>query len=319
MRWRGHGTKGLLAAAAALALSGCELLAPPPPEAAPRPRAPEAPKPAPPSQSQQSRLLAAYYQRVQDDLLALGLLRQGGGGPDTPFSARQLAENFTRIALYDEFTIENGRVSQRETPSRLRRWEQPVRLRLIYSRTMPHARHLKDRAILQAYAARLSRLTDLPVRLVPQGGNFHVLILDEDERRAVGPLVRKLVPGVGNGVLRAITDMPRDTRCLVFAFPEATGSNRYASAIAVIRAEHPDLLRIACIHEEIAQGLGLANDSPHARPSIFNDDEEFGRLTTMDELMLKMLYDKRLRPGMTPEQARPIVERIARELTGGSA
>jgi hypothetical protein len=43
----------------------------------------------------------------------------------------------------------------------------------------------------------------------------------------------------------------------------------------VIRAEHPDLLRLSCLHEEIAQGLGLPNDSPRARPSIFNDDEEF--------------------------------------------
>jgi hypothetical protein len=87
--------------------------------------------------------------------------------------------------------------------------------------------------------------------------------------------------------------------------------------VALIRAEHPELLRSACIHEELAQGMGLANDSPTARPSIFNDDEEFGLLTKHDELLLKILYDPRLKTGMTVEEATPIVQTIAAELVGG--
>ena len=78
-------------------------------------------------------------------------------------------------------------------------------------------------------------------------------------------------------------------------------------------------MRLSCIHEEIAQGLGLANDSPTARPSIFNDDEEFALLTTQDELMLKILYNPALRPGMTESEARPIVESLAARLLGGDS
>jgi hypothetical protein len=85
----------------------------------------------------------------------------------------------------------------------------------------------------------------------------------------------------------------------------------------VIRAENPDLLRLSCIHEELAQGLGLANDSPAARPSIFNDDDEFALLTTHDEQLLRMLYDSRLRAGMSAADAQPIVRTIAREIKGG--
>jgi len=80
-------------------------------------------------------------------------------------------------------------------------------------------------------------------------------------------------------------------------------------------------MRLSCIHEELAQGLGLANDSPQARPSIFNDDEEFAYLTRHDELLLEMLYDPRLEPGMTVDTAAPLVRRIAEEIiaetTGG--
>ncbi len=87
--------------------------------------------------------------------------------------------------------------------------------------------------------------------------------------------------------------------------------------MAFVRAEHPDLMRRSCFHEEMAQGMGLANDSPAARPSIFNDDDEFALLTTHDEMLLRMLYNPRLRPGMTPDQARPIASEIAAGLIGG--
>jgi hypothetical protein len=60
------------------------------------------------------------------------------------------------------------------------------------------------------------------------------------------------------------------------------------------------------MHEELPKGLGLPNDSPRARPSIFNDDEEFALLTDRTRLMLRILYDPALRPGMTAADARPI-------------
>ena len=103
------------------------------------------------------------------------------------------------------------------------------------------------------------------------------------------------------------------------AFSERPGGYAYGDAIAVIRSEHPDLLRRSCVHEEIAQGLGLGNDSPNARPSIFNDDDEFALLTTHDEMLLRLLYDPAVRAGMDAEQVRPIVRARAATLMGGES
>ena len=64
----------------------------------------------------------------------------------------------------------------------------------------------------------------------------------------------------------------------------------------------------------MAQALGLLNDGDDIRPSVFNDDEEFALLTRHDELLLRILYDVRLRPGMRPAEASPIVDRIITEL-----
>ena len=101
---------------------------------------------------------------------------------------------------------------------------------------------------------------------------------------------------------------------MVIAFSNAEKRRGYTHAIAIIRAEHPPLMQRACIEEELAQGLGLANDSPYARPSIFNDDDEFATLTAMDAVMLQILYDHRLQPGMTLEQALPRLHQIAAKL-----
>ena len=85
-----------------------------------------------------------------------------------------------------------------------------------------------------------------------------------------------------------------------------------------MRAEQPELMRRSCVHEEMAQGMGLANDSPRARPSIFNDDDEFALLTTHDELLLGLLYDPALRPGMGIDEARPILRRLTARAMGNS-
>jgi hypothetical protein len=299
----------LMAMAAAAALAAC---APPvaPPDTRPQERPESAARAAP---SAESRALAGYYARVQQDLLARGLLRTDGGGADAPFDARILARNFERIALFDEYADDAGTIVARQTESRLRRWEEPVRLQPVFGPSIDRDRRAEDRAALADYARRLSRASGHPVRVVGEGGNFFVYYLTEDERRGIGQDLRARIPGISDSTVRTVTNMPRSFFCLAFAFSRGADS-AYVAAIAVIRDEHPDLLRLSCVHEEVAQGLGLANDSPEARPSIFNDDEEFALLTRHDELLLAMLYDDRLRPGMRPAEARPIAERIASEL-----
>ncbi len=302
-----------LAGPAALAACTSVALAPAPPPA--RPTAAPAPAPEP---SAESKALKIYYQRLQQDLVAQGLMRQDGGGPDTPFTQQNLVDNFIRIALYDEYTTRRGRLIERQTPSRLRRWEKPVRFGIYFGPNVPAAQRARDQATISGYTARLGRLTGHPVSLVSHNANFNVLVVDEDERRALAPKLRQLVPGIDAASIRTLTNLPRSILCLVLAFSEGTGFE-YTNAVAIVRAEHPDLMRLSCVHEELAQGMGLANDSPLARPSVFNDDEEFGLLTSQDELMLKMLYDRRMRVGMTADAALPVARIIASELMGDGA
>ncbi|WP_417250012.1 DUF2927 domain-containing protein [Celeribacter sp.] len=274
---------------------------------------PSAPIVAP--RSPASAQAVRYYADVQADLLRNELLRTDGGGADTPFNARQLAENFDAIALNDEYADINGSFVARTTPSHVHRWSAPVRLTLEFGASVPLDQRAEDRETLTSLARQLATATRHPITVAETGGNFHVLVLNEDERRGVGTHLRRLIPGLSEAAVRSVENMSRSTYCLVIA-SDPRDDGIYRRAVAVIRGEHPSLMRKSCFHEEIAQGLGLANDSPRARPSIFNDDEEFALLTRHDELLLRILYDPRLTPNMTPETARPIAATIAAELMG---
>ena len=192
----------------------------------------------------------------------------------------------------------------------------PVRMHLEFGPTVPEAEQQGDRATVAAYDARLSRLTGLPIGLTDDRPDFNVFVLTEDERRAFGPRLRAMVPGISEVAVKTFTDMPLSIYCFVFNFTPP-GKYTYSGAIAIVRAELPDLMRTACYHEELAQALGPANDSPAARPSIFNDDQEFAYLTTQDALILRMLYDPRFTPGMTAPEAEPLAREIAQELMAG--
>ncbi len=262
--------------------------------------------------------LRRYYGEVQGTLLSRGLLRTDSSAPDAPWGARQLTDNFLRIAMYDEFTATPGGFVARESESLLRRWAVPVRVSLRFGASVPPARRATERARVASFLARLQRVTGHPIGLVEGPGNFVIAYLNADELKTVGPLLRATIPGMTALEIGAFTRMDPTTYCQISATSES-GGGTYVRAFAVIRAEHSDLMSLACLHEEVAQGLGLPNDSPRARPSVFNDDQEFALLTPMDEALLAMLYDPRLRPGMTLDQVRPVVEMLARERAGGES
>lgn len=261
-----------------------------------------------------SRNMRDYLAGVEQALIARGRLRIDSGD-EIALTPEKLTDTFIEVALYDEYVREGGKLVSRPTPAPLRRWQQPVLLRLEFGDSVAPDQRARDRAEIAGFAARLAGISGHPVAVTGGAGNVAVLILNEDERRAVGPRLAALVPGIPPGDIAALRDLAPQNYCTVFAYSNGN-SPVYAQAVALIRAELPPRLRRSCIHEELAQGMGLANDSPRARPSIFNDNEEFAYLTRHDELLLQILYDARLRPGMTEAEARPIVLQIARELLG---
>lgn len=256
--------------------------------------------------------LAAFYARIEAERRARGLMRTDDGARDGPVSAARLAAIWAELALRDDTS---------GAPLPLRRFEAPVAIALEFGASVSAIVQSADRIRVAALAADLAAATRHPIALLPPGaggGNFHVLVLAEDERRAIGPRLAELVPGLAPQTIALVQEMPRDVFCLALSFAR-DGGHVLTEALAIVRAEHPELTRLACYHEEIAQGLGLNADSPRAWPSIFNDDQEFALLTALDRLLLRLHHDPRLRPGMTERQAAPIALAIASTLAAGES
>ena len=148
--------------------------------------------------------------------------------------------------------------------------------------------------------------------------NFDIVILHEDQRLAVNPILQRAGVVPSRGMIDAIAGMSRNDYCAVLT------EDRKNDGVITQRAG--DCQGRAFRDDEAdvfsrgnRAGSGPVQRPPRARPSIFNDDEEFGRLTTHDEMLLKILYDPRMRPGMSAVAAETMAVVIANELVGGES
>ncbi|MEM7742063.1 MAG: DUF2927 domain-containing protein [Pseudomonadota bacterium] len=245
--------------------------------------------------------------------------------------------NFERIAFDVEADPFSTGTDQSVGTSRiLRRWERPV----VYHVVELDRSETSFKRSVAEYMDRIRELTGHPITLgkptrdrTPDDPSSNLLIvygpdelfrflsdignlIEGDETRQGSSLRDGLSKKIG--AWRTAPSPCAGTLWHVENERKEFNVGEILAAFVFVRSEIPELLRDVCVEEEIAQLMGLMNDHPKARPSIFNDDQEFALLTDYDGMLLRILYDDRLSPGMGPEEAMPIVRRIAEELASGS-
>jgi hypothetical protein len=57
-----------------------------------------------------------------------------------------------------------------------------------------------------------------------------------------------------------------------------------------------------CAYEEVLQALGAINDDASVPWTMFNDNVQMGFFDVYDQYLLNILYDPRIRPGMTKDE-----------------
>ncbi|WP_118138694.1 DUF2927 domain-containing protein [Oceanicella sp. SM1341] len=265
-----------------------------------------------PPTSEDDRL---FYSDLEQALRDAGLMRTEPAPADAPFTGDDLVRNFERIALYSEYANENGRFITRRTPIPLSRWEGPVRVQAVFGDSVPPGRQREDMADLRRFTARLARVSALDIALLepdaPEPANFYVFYVDRDERRIMADMLDGSDIPPDPAVIDSLRNSPVSEICYANTFNGLDTPGLINFALIVIKGETSGLMRLSCLHEELTQALGLGNDDPRVRPSIFNDDEEFALLTRHDEALLRMLYDPALHTGMTLEEARPLLPAVA--------
>ncbi len=268
-----------------------------------------APPPAPPALSFD---LGTYYSAAEAEIRARGGMRTEYDPTDAPFTKADLARDFMRIALFDEYQTINGSYVASETPSNLRRFDRPVRVRVVNGDSTSEPDAQFNATTVAQYTRRLARITGLDMRIANEGerANMVVFFLSRDEQPRIARQLGRYVTAPPREVEDAFANSALDLLCAAFSLSSERTPDSYRSALILVKSEHSPAQRSACVMEEMAQALGLTNDSRAARPSIFNDDEEFAALTRHDELLLRILYDPRLQSGMAPDAVRLLLTEI---------
>jgi Protein of unknown function (DUF2927) len=216
--------------------------------------------------------------------------------PERWQSVDYLLASFVEIAMRSEYL--SGQ-------SPVRKWHKPVNYFFVH-RVADQALHEQ---LSNSHLAHLSAITGLAIKQAENRPSANVLIVFSTEAN----LQNELFTDFGIRLQQQRRDLFRNSVCLARFTMASTGEiNRAIVLIPVDRARaHAKL--VACIVEELTQVLGLPNDSEKVFPSIFNDKSVNSLLTGLDYLLLKMLYDPRVKAGMNQAEALPVLRKIALE------
>jgi hypothetical protein len=213
--------------------------------------------------------------------------------------ARARAQAYSDAQLVDAFrrTVFGGEYASWTSRS-VKKFTGPVRF------------HVEDRSGLSRRAAAERFVRTLPKAIAgldatlvddPRRANFRILIIRRGDYRQV--------------VTSEVFGRPRSDfapgKCLVRL---VTGLNGIIRSDAVLVADEGDFLFRRCLVEETLQGLGPVNDDTALPDSVFNDASRHTEFTLHDRHILNMLYDPRIRPGMSRSEADAVLPAVIRDV-----
>jgi hypothetical protein len=201
----------------------------------------------------------------------------------TSFTDAEIMDGFFKIAFRAELQFD-------QKAERIRKFDEPVRVAIV-NRGMP-ARRAQIAAVIADIRARVAHL-DIAITQDPRAANFVVMLVP---KRDFNRTVRSLY---GRDKAKQIRER-LSPQCL-----SGIGKDeryRIRRAEVVLPADAADFTFYDCAYEEILQGLGVINDDASVPWTMFNDDVQMGFFDVYDQHLLNILYDPRVRPGMTKEE-----------------
>ncbi|MBL1265509.1 DUF2927 domain-containing protein [Candidatus Methylomicrobium oryzae] len=242
------------------------------------------------------------YRIITSLLLSLCLLgpKAATAAPTAPLDSWQspgyLLKSFIEIAMFNEYSAQ---------PMGVRKWTRPVGYYFVH-RVGDQALHER---LARMHIEQLAKITGLAMEPAKTPASANLLVIFSTEMQLRNELLQDF--GIRSKPQREA--LFRDSVCLGHFTPAKDGSIvRGVVLIPVDRANaHAKL--VDCIVEEITQVLGLPNDSDKVFPSIFNDKSVNTLLSGLDYLLLKMLYDPRIKSGMNLQEAAPVLKTIVGE------
>ena len=78
----------------------------------------------------------------------------------------------------------------------------------------------------------------------------------------------------------------------------------------ILTTDNGDFTFYDCAYEELLQSLGPINDTNSVPWTMFNDNVSMGFFDIYDQYLLNILYDPRIKAGMTVQQVRVLLPQV---------
>lgn len=207
------------------------------------------------------------------------------------FTDAEIIDGFLKTTFGAEFHIA-GLVD------RIRKYDGPVRV-FIDNRARPDRRKQLERVIADI-GAHIRYLDIAMTKDRDEADVLVTLVRDRDLNRTI----RRIY---GRARARSI-QRSLEPQCLSGFRKDETYRIVHSDVILVVDAGN--FIFYDCAYEEMLQALGPINDTDSVPWTMFNDDVQMGFFDIYDQYILNILYDPRIRPGMTIEQVKTVLPQI---------
>jgi hypothetical protein len=206
------------------------------------------------------------------------------------FTDAEIAEGFFKTAFGAEYHLA-GRVD------RIRKYDMPVRVFADGNRADRKAQLAK---VIADIGARIQHL-DIAVAETADAANINVkLVRDRD-------LDRTIADAYGKERAREIKTS-LDPQCLSGFRKNENYEIQHSDVILTV--DNGDFVFLDCAYEELLQSLGPINDTSSVPWTMFNDQVSMGFFDVYDQYILNLLYDPRIRAGMTVGEVRAVLPEV---------
>ena len=203
------------------------------------------------------------------------------------FTDSEIVDGFLKTAFGAEYHLA-GRVD------RIRKYDGPVRVFADGTRADRKAQLAK---IVADIAARVQHL-DIAMAGTIEDANVQVkLVRDRD-------LQRTITTFYGSERAREIRSS-LDPQCLSGFRKNEKFEIEHSDVILTI--DNGDFVFFDCAYEELLQSLGPINDTSSVPWTMFNDNVSMGFFDVYDQYLLNLLYDPRIRAGMTVQEVKEVL------------
>jgi hypothetical protein len=207
------------------------------------------------------------------------------------FTDAEIADGFFKVTFGAEFHIAGG-------VDRIRKYDRPIRV-YVDNRSTPN----RSAEVASVIADLHARIRDLDITKTDRREEAQIIVsLVHD--RDLARMIRTLY-----GIDRARRiQRSLEPQCLS-GFRKDENSRILHSDVLIV-ADAGDFVFYDCIYEEMLQALGPINDDTTVPWTMFNDDVRMGFFDLYDQYLLNILYDRRIKPGMTRAEVEKLLPEI---------